>query len=274
MNRMNLALSLVATLTLHSASQAATVIVSPTNMNGWEFFASDASDASPSDNGIVTGAGALVLGPAVPPAGTGSAQLTVVEGGDSSQLRTSAYGGTLLSSVSQLTYSTYVTTSATGDQAPYMQLRLDYDGNGSLDDILHFEPEYQSGYTGNVPDQGALTNLTWQSWDALAGGWWSVFNTLGTGAAGSNVLPLSSFVTANPTATIIASNGLRFVTGFGHGSWDAFNGNVDEFTIATGAGSTTFDFEPIAIPEPATIAMLGITSAGLGFFMVRRRRRA
>jgi hypothetical protein len=176
----------------------------------------------------------------------------------------------LLSSITQLAYSTYVTTSATGDQAPYMQLRLDYDGNGSLDDILHFEPEYQSGYTGNVPDQGALTNLTWQTWDALAGGWWSVFNTLGTGAAGSSVLPLSSFVTANPTATIIASNGLRFVTGFGHGSWDAFNGNVDEFTIAAGAASTTYDFEAIVIPEPAGLILLGIAS-GIGLFVSRRR---
>jgi hypothetical protein len=263
----------VLALTLLAApqSEAATLVVSPTNMQGWNFFSSDASDGSPSDNGIDTGAGALVPGPAVPPLGIGSAQLTLVEGGDSSQLRTSNHGGTLLSSITGLSYSTYVSSSSTGDQAPYLQLRLDYDGNGSQDDILHFEPEYQSGYTTNVPNQGALTNFAWQSWDALNGGWWSVFNTLGTGAAGSTVLPLTAFATANPNAAIIASNGLRVVTGFGHGSWNLFNGNVDSLTIEGAGGFTTYDFEPFVIPEPSAMAL---TACGLAALLVRRRRAA
>ncbi|HYH27377.1 MAG TPA: hypothetical protein VEA19_01215, partial [Actinomycetota bacterium] len=116
-----------------------------------------------------------------------------------------------------------------------------HDGNGTIDDQLFFEPVYQSGtYSGDpVPDQGALLIDSWQDWDAVAGGWWS----LNAATFGPPLVTLASYLASHPGARLAAppsgAGSIRIVTGFGAGAWDGFEGNVDAFTV----NGTTYNFE-------------------------------
>ncbi len=137
-------------------------------MGSWAFDNRDV-------NGIVganpTGQGAMVSGPGAPPIGTGSAQLATgngAAGGDGAEeLRSTGYAGTLLSSLTALSYSTYVTAN-NGQQFPYFGLMISLTGGSTVDDIIFFEPPYQTPGTGNsgLPNQGATALNTWQTWNA------------------------------------------------------------------------------------------------------------
>ena len=216
----------------------ATVTVSPpSNLNGWV----------PSQSG--TSATTFVAGPATPPLGAGSVQLAVgTDGGGAAQLRNTTFNGTLLSSISALAYSTYVQVDGSGGQAPYLILNVDYDANGTNDDLLFFEPVYQGVAFFPSNPQGPLAVGVWQTWDAFNGGWWSVNNTGGAGP-GTNVKTLATiFAAGDPDAngvlTVAAAGSIRIVAGFGLGAWDNFVGNADAFSITVGGNNTLFDFEP------------------------------
>ena len=219
------------------------IVVTPASLDGWQLQTDSTATVS------------FVSGPATPPLGVGSAQLSVGSDGDSgAQLRNIDYAGVQLSDLTALTYSTYVsqdvTFPTTGDQTAYIILNVDRDGNGTIDDLLFFEPEYQHGYTTAVPDQGDNVLNTWQTWNALTGGWYGIdpFGNPTFAGPGSNVQPLSNYVSSNPSAVIRNSGsgkgGVRLVAGFGAGSWDNFVGNVDNFTIGVSGNNTTYDFEP------------------------------
>lgn len=217
----------------------------------------------------------MVTGPATPPLGVGSANLATgngTTGGDGAEiLSNTGYAGVALSSLTSLSYSTYDTLN-NGQQFPYLQLEVKAT-NGTYDQLF-FEPPYQT--------QATAMN-TWQSWNALGGGWWDNNGTCGSpGDAG--VVSLSACDAALGGATIVNSfgtvgvldgvGGVNFDVGFASPS-DQFNGNVDAFTIGDAAGTTTFDFEPngAAVPEPATWAMLILGFLGVGA-MVRKARTA
>jgi hypothetical protein len=132
-------------------------------------------------------------------------------------------------------------------------LNVDYDGDGLQDDLLFFEPVYQGVTFFPSNPQGPLALNTWQTWDALNGGWWSLNGTAGA-TPGTGVKPLSDIIGAEPDATIVnfgTLGGVRIVAGFGAGAWDNFIGNVDAFVIGVSSCNTTFDFEP-EIGPPAT----------------------
>lgn len=218
---------------LEDRTVPSTVTVTPASMAGWITQASGTAQVS------------FETGPGTPPAGTGSVQLSVgADGNSAAQVRTNTYAGTALADLTALSYSTYVQQDGSGGQAPYLILNIDLDGNvATIEDQLFFEPVYQTGaYSGDpVPNQGAVTTGTWQTWDALAGGWWS----LDAGTFGPPLVTLSTYIAANPTATIASSSsgGVRIVAGFGAGAWDNFVGNADNFTIAVDGDSTSYDFE-------------------------------
>ena len=220
------------------ASASTTVVVTPIAMDGWAI-----------SNGGTTATASLAEGPVGGPFPTGSASFTVgSDGDDGSQFRNGDYAGTPLGSLTALSYSTYVSANV-NCQAVYIVLNIDNNGDSTTDDLLFFEPCYQTGgYGGDaVPDQcSGIPNCvdlnTWQVWDALAGGWWS----LNAVTFGPPLTTLASYVGANPGATIVNSasgGGVRLVAGFGAGAWDEFLGNADGLTIGVGGTDVTYDFE-------------------------------
>jgi hypothetical protein len=247
-----------------SLSQANMVVVTPSSMDNWAFYSTD-------NGGIInlgSGVGQMVNGPGTPPLGTGSAnfQTPAGQGDQSVQLRNSSWAGTRIDALTSLSYSTYA-TAWNGQQIPYMTIWLDTDGDGARDDRLWFEPDY------SYPAQPHSALNTWQTWDALNGMWYSDSGVGGNGP-GSNAITLAAYLSFKPNATIINDagqgiGGIRLATGFASPE-DNFDANVDNFTIGTAGGTTTYDFEPI--PEPGTLTLLGTALLGLGVVYLRRRR--
>jgi hypothetical protein len=250
------------------------VVVTPNNLDGW---AANITDSDGNTGGNPTAGVNFVTGPGTPPLGVGSVNIFTgngTTGGDgSAQIRNVNYAGTLLSSLTSLSYSEYV-TSWNGQQTPYLSLAVSTTGSGPPDDVLFFEPAYQTPSTGNpsLPDQGSPTTGTWQTWNALEGGWWDNANIFGPG---TGVGSLAAFEAMFPSATIENVGGLggvRFSVGFADPT-DVFNGNVDNFTIGVAGSSTTFDFEPSPAPEPASMTMLACGALGLAWPLRKRRSR-
>ncbi len=212
--------------TVLAAAPTATIVVSPTNLNGWGFFQETA-----------TGSGGFVAGPATAPLGIGSAQL-VVDGLGGVFLGTAEFRNTRLDALTGLSYSTYRTAGGAA-QAIALQLGMDYnltDADTSFQGRLVYEPS----------TAGPVADATWQTWNPLTTGTW-----FATRAPYNEVCPLGGTCTFAqvlaewPNAGINASELLGGVFLKAGGNWaGGFTGSVDALTIATAASSTTFDFNP------------------------------
>jgi hypothetical protein len=251
------------------------VTVSPLNMNGWAYtnFESEASQR-------------FVLGPGAPPMGAGSASFTHappagVHGG---ALHTRQFDGVYLRDVVEMSYWTYQQgADALLFQPPYVQVFLDLDDDGAVDDGIGFEPSWQNGgrfmvssLQGTVLDPapanvvqndldttgaGVAANRWWK-WDLVIGSWWGRGGDLSVGARPSDRLgafecnefvggctTLAGIVLAYPDARIISqqtganTGGIRLQYGFG-GNSDQYVGHVDELVVGLrNATPTAFDFE-------------------------------
>ena len=209
------------------AVAATTVLVTPVNLAGFK-------KQNEACAGVKTGKIKFVSGPGTPPTGTGSVRFRVGSNGDSyPNLRTGDYAFVRLTSLTALLYSTYVSHFGSGGQAPYIDLYIDNNNNGTRDDILTFEPIYQTG-------QQPLLN-TWQTWDALNGLWWS------DGMGGPPpLLTLGDYVALHPDASIVNSGGkgLILAAGCGGAAWTGFVGYLDRLhTGVTGREPLIYDFE-------------------------------
>jgi len=210
-----------------AAAFAATVVVAPGHMDGWAVNNDTCGAAT-------TGSVDFVSGPATPPAGTGSVQFTVGANGDSyPTVRQSDYNGVKLADLTSFEYWTYVSHSGSGAQAPYIDLYVDNNNDGTRDDILTFEPVYQTS-------QGAVAPNTWQRWDAEHGLWWS--DSMG---GPPPLFTLSSYVASHPDAKIlnVGGGGVILAAGCGGAAWANFVGNADKLTIGVRGSDTTYDFE-------------------------------
>jgi hypothetical protein len=224
--------------------QAANVIViRENNLKGWT------QQHSHCNGGTSTGSQSFVSGPGTPPAGSGSLRYQIGADGDSFEtIRNPDYHDTLLSALTALSYSTYVTQDGSGGQAAYLLLDIDFNNDGALDDQIFFEPVYQTATYFPANPQDALTTGTWQEWDALNGGWWSA-NGIAGANPGTGVKSLADYFAAQPNARIInnstGAGGLRIATGCGAGSWDNFDGNADNLLVGVSGANTTYDLEPL-----------------------------
>jgi len=236
------------------AAQAAaadtTVVVSPSGLGPWQSVVSDSRGNFLTDTDATVSWG---VNPPGAPAGTGSATLdTGTNHGDSApQLVNQTLAGTQLAAIKTLSYSTLGTLIAGPNlqgQLPYLVLTLDTNNDGAEDDSIVFEPIYQHGYRSDLLDQGAIETGVWQTWNAAAGGWWSFSGTLAGASPGFGVKTLPEILAAAPGARIVNAQttppaGLRVVIGVRNVP-DHLIGSVDALTIDSGAGATTYDFEP------------------------------
>lgn len=254
-------------------ASASTVVVTPNNLDGWF---TNVTDANGNPGGNTTGGVNFVTGPGTPPLGVGSVNLFTgngTSGGDgSAQIDTSNYTGVTLSSITALGYSEYV-TSWNGQQTPYLSLAVSTTGSGPADDILFFEPAYQTPASGDpsLPNQGSPTTGTWQTWNALEGGWWDNLGYLNPGADPGGVGSLADYLAIFPNATIenFGSLGsLQLTVGFASPG-DVYNGNVDNVTVGVSGNATTFNFEPT--PEPASMTLLACGAVGIAWPLRKRR---
>lgn len=223
--------TLTLTFLLAPLAYAAAYTITPSNMQGWAFLF---------DSGT-NGTGQMVIGPSTPPAGAGSAQLTVGDTATGMIIGTGGYyTGTLLSNISALTYSTY-RTSGGAAQAPSVQFAYDQDitdGITAWQGRLVYEP-----YLNGTPVTGS-----WQTWDALNGGtglWWASNNGISTV---DNTCPMATPCTWNTIISTFPNIAIHpvipqmlFKAGSG---WTSFDGNVDNLSITISGVTDTYNFEP------------------------------
>src|SRR6476659_6938575 len=95
------------------------VVVTPSAPNGWSFV-----------NEGNNGSGYFVNGPGTPPAGRGSALLTI-DGTGREDIATGVFSGRTLASLTQLKYSTYQAFSGSPNETLYLQFDVDYDSTDS-----------------------------------------------------------------------------------------------------------------------------------------------
>src|SRR5579871_510649 len=108
-----------AVVALVVAAAGCKVVVTPGALNNWGFV-----------NEGTNGSGYFVNGPGTPPAGRGSALLTVY-GTGREDIATSEFSGLALSSFNQLKYSTYQAFSGSPNETPSLEFDVDYDSTDS-----------------------------------------------------------------------------------------------------------------------------------------------
>ncbi len=207
--------------------------------------------------GTSTGGAVNVLGPATPPLGVGSLQMTVTGTSDHWSVYTDDWAGTPLSSITSLGYSTFTTNTLTD---PALQVVINPGTPSSAGftagcisksySTLNFEPYLQS-------QNGGVVSNVWQTWNVMAANAvvWASHLTSGTPACtpeSPGGVSLSTFVSYYPNAVILpiaSGGGVGVNVGSG---WTAMTGNVDALTVGTSAGTTVYNFEPSSGNRPFT----------------------
>lgn len=217
-------------IAVNAAPAPSTVVVRPSNMQGWTFI-NDQTDGA--------GNGTIVNGPATPPLGVGSVQLTTSTGSDGQMISKSTNLGMKLSDINNLKYSTFqATTNVSNATALALQFNVDQnvtDTDNSYQGRIIYEPYNNNG--------GVVPKGTWNQWDAFSGGnakwWFSKSSKFGGNCPQAAPCTLSSIIALYPSIGIHPTLG-AVIFKAGSGWTDAFSGNVDALTI----NNTTYDFEP------------------------------
>ena len=133
------------------AATGCNLVVTPAAPNGWFFL-----------NEGANGSGQFVNGPGNPPAGRGSALLTV-DGTGRESIATGSYSGQALAGLTQLKYSTYQAYSGSPNETPALEFDVDYDSTDS-------STAYQGRLVYVPSAASAVVPGQWQSWDTMSGG--------------------------------------------------------------------------------------------------------
>lgn len=236
------------------ATAACNVVVTPTATNGWFFLTEGAN-----------GSGVYMNGPGVPPAGRGSALLTV-DGAGQQGIATVALAGTALAGFDQLNYATYQ-ASGSPDDAPNLEFDVDYDSKDN-------STAYQGRLVFAPAVNGTVTIGAWNTWTTMngPGAWYSSASgsssfrpIVGGNAQASPPCTQASFCTwaavnaAYPNARIRPTSGL-FMVRIG-GNTHAGSAAVDNVVIGAGGQALVYNFEP----GDGHIAVNSTNAASLGF---------
>jgi hypothetical protein len=227
-----------------AAAADSTEVVTPADLAGGDWYTADTRG---------TGNGQFENGPATPPLGAGSFELTTPDGDAKVQLFTDVYDGVELATIDGIGYSTYLDVpTPPGVAMAALNLRVDTDNNGSPDAYMVYEP-YQD--LGNPAIQGD----TWQDWDAYRGGaakWW--LNTGGGIGCGQATPCTWSHIVANiPGISIEEGTSCGNATfpkpvcpgsaGINQGSGNpGVVSNADAFYVSVSGDKVTYDFELVA----------------------------
>ncbi len=209
------------------------------------FFYNDENDTV--DNGL----GSFVAGPDTTPLGDGSAQISVT-GSERRNLATYQFGGTPLSSIREMRFSTYNPSAGNGgsaDRSAYLNFNVDFNGTDTWQRRLVFLPS----------DNGTVVQDTWQEWDAVQDGAamyrYSGATWPGTATAGTTPRSWNDLLASYPGIRMRVTDswlGLRV----GEPYVDGYTENIDKFVFETNSTRKVFDFEPAAATPDVTVTIV------------------
>lgn len=179
-----------------------------------------------------------------------------------------------LGSLNALSYDWFrsVSSTMTGHFHPAFRLRYDADGKQSTGGDTGYLI-YENVYNGSNVAEGV-----WRTDDILGANFWmrQFSPTNNINDYGTTLQEWMSSARPGAPADVLTSStailGIEFGIGSGWGA-GTFNGFVDNVTIGFGDKLTTFNFElvaPAAVPEPASMALLGL--GAFGIVAARRRK--
>jgi len=246
------------------AATGCKLVVTPSAPVGWFFL-----------NEGANGTGQFVNGPGNPPAGRGSALLTV-DGTGREAIATAGQSGQALAAYSQLKYSTYQAYSGSPNETPSMAFDVDYDSTDS-------STAYQGRLVYVPAAGGTVTPGQWQTWDTMSGAaaWYSsgsgssAYRPIVGGVAQANppctqasyctwATLMSDYPHARIRPTVSSVPGL-FLIRAGGPITGGFVGATDNVVMAIGSTEVDYNFEP----GDGHIVVNQSNAASLGFGFVQ-----